>query len=200
MKRVVNILIASVGGQGGVTLSRVIALASTLVGYSVKTAETLGMSQRYGSVMSYVRIGVNTDVHSPLFGPGGADYLLGLELSETLRRLHYTASSGILIVADEYRPSYTQSVRYSSVKTSDLVNKLLSLRPGVFIVPARKLAEQAGSVRALNMIILGAFNAISGLLSPNSVERAITELLPEKAATISIRAHELGYKHAQQAR
>ncbi len=200
MRRVVNILIASVGGQGGVTLSRVIALASTLDGYSVKTAETLGMSQRYGSVMSYVRIGVNTSVHSPLFGPGEADYLLGLELSETLRRLHYTASSGIAVVADEYKPSYTQSVRYSSVKTSDLVNKLLSLRPGVFIVPARKLAEQAGSVRALNMVILGAFNAISGLLSPNSVERAITELLPEKAALMSIRAYELGYKYAQQAR
>mgnify|MGYP001773234268 CR=1 FL=1 len=73
-----NILIASVGGQGGLTLGRILAVASILQGLSVKTSETLGMAQRYGSVVGYVRIGEK--IYSPLFGPGEADYLLGLSL------------------------------------------------------------------------------------------------------------------------
>jgi len=198
MKKVVNILIASVGGQGGLTLSRVIARASVLDGFSVKTAETLGMSQRYGSVVSYVRVG--SSVKSPLFEPGEADYILGLELTETLRRLHYISEGGVVIVADEYRPSYTQSTKYSSLKTSDLVNEIRSLWLNTIVIPARKLAGEAGNTRALNMVILGAFNAISNLLNRKSIERAINEVLPSHAVLTSIRAFELGYMYIQQAR
>ncbi|MEM4775425.1 MAG: 2-oxoacid:acceptor oxidoreductase family protein, partial [Sulfolobales archaeon] len=81
MVKTVNIAIASVGGQGGLTLSRVLAVAAVLDGLSVRTGETLGMAQRYGSVVSYVRIG--TRVLSPTFSDGEGDYLLGLELLET---------------------------------------------------------------------------------------------------------------------
>lgn len=198
MRKIVNILIASVGGQGGLTLSWVIARASVLDGFSVKTAETLGMSQRYGSVMSYVRLG--DSVKSPLFEPGEADYILGLELVETLRRIHYASGSCVVIVADEYRPSYTQSIKYPALKTSDLVEKIKSLWGRTLIISARKLAERAGSVRALNMVILGVFNAVSNLLSRESVERAIREVLPEHAVSASLRAYELGFEYAQQAR
>lgn len=197
MKRVVNILIASVGGQGGLTLSRIIARAAILEGYSVKTAETLGMAQRYGSVMGLIRVG--SSVKSPLFDPGEADYILGLELTETLRRLHYVSSSGLVIVADEYKPSYTQSVTHPSLKTEDIILEIKSLWPRTIIVPARKLAEKAGSVRALNVVILGAFNAISNLLSTGSIKTAIREVLTEQAALTSIKAYELGYSYSQQA-
>lgn len=198
MERRVNILIASVGGQGGLTLSRIIAFASTLEGYSVRTAETLGMSQRYGSVMSYVRIGAS--IYSPLFDPGEADYILGLELTETLRRIHYISKHGIIIVADEYRPSYIGSTEYSSLKKQDFIAKITSLWSNTIIIPARKLAEEAGNVRALNMVVLGAFNAVSNLLSTDSIKKAIREILPEHAVSSSIKAYELGYNYAQQTR
>jgi indolepyruvate ferredoxin oxidoreductase beta subunit len=198
VRKTVNILVASVGGQGGLTLSRVIARASVLNGFSVRTAETLGMSQRYGSVVSYVRLG--DSVKSPLFEPGEADYILGLELVETLRRIHYASSNCVVIVADEYKPSYTQSTKYPALRTSDLVEKMRLVWKRTLIIPARKLAERAGSVRALNMVILGAFNAVANLLSRVSVESAIREVLSDYAIPASLRAYELGFEYAQQAR
>jgi len=63
--KIINILIASVGGQGGLTLSRTIAIAAVMKGYSVRTGESLGMAQRFGSVVSYVRIG--KEVKAPIF-------------------------------------------------------------------------------------------------------------------------------------
>jgi len=196
VKRVVNILVASVGGQGGLTLSRTIAYAATLDGYSVKTAETLGMAQRYGSVMGFIRVG--SSIKSPLFDPGEADYILGLELTETLRRLHYVSSSGLVIVADEYKPSYTQSIKHPSLKAEDIILEIKSLWPKTIIVPARRLAEKAGNIRALNMVILGAFNALSNLLSTKSIKTAIREILAEQTALISIKAYELSYSYFQQ--
>jgi indolepyruvate ferredoxin oxidoreductase beta subunit len=198
VRKTVNILVASVGGQGGLTLSRVIARASVLNGFSVRTAETLGMSQRYGSVVSYVRLG--DSVKSPLFEPGEADYILGLELVETLRRIHYASSNCVVIVADEYKPSYAQSTKYPALRTSDLVEKMRLVWKRTLIIPARKLAERAGSVRALNMVILGAFNAVANLLSRVSVESAIREVLSDYAISASLRAYELGFEYAQQAR
>ncbi|MCC6010819.1 MAG: indolepyruvate oxidoreductase subunit beta [Desulfurococcaceae archaeon] len=198
MRKTVNILVASVGGQGGLTLSRVIARASVLNGFSVRTAETLGMSQRYGSVVSYVRLG--DSVKSPLFELGEADYILGLELVETLRRIHYASSNCVVIVADEYKPSYAQSTKYPALRTSDLVEKMRLVWKRTLIIPARKLAERAGSVRALNMVILGAFNAVANLLSRVSVESAIREVLSDYAISASLRAYELGFEYAQQAR
>jgi Pyruvate/2-oxoacid:ferredoxin oxidoreductase gamma subunit len=94
-RKVVNILIASVGGQGGLTLARVLAEAAVMSGWSVRTGETLGMAQRYGSVVSYVRLGLGVEVRSPTFTPGEADYLLGLELFESLRNIHYLSENGV---------------------------------------------------------------------------------------------------------
>jgi indolepyruvate ferredoxin oxidoreductase beta subunit len=155
------------------------------------------MAQRYGSVMGFIRIGIS--VKSPLFDPGEADYILGLELTETLRRLHYISNNGLVIAADEYKPSYAQSVTHPSLKAEDIAWKIKSLWPKTIIIPARRLAEKAGSIRALNMVILGTFNALSNLLSTEGIKTAIRKVLPEQATLISIKAYELGYLYPQQA-
>lgn len=190
-----RILIASVGGQGGLTLARVIAEVAVLSGLSVRTGETLGMAQRYGSVVSYVQIG--SRVYTPKFLPGEADYLIGLELVETLRNIHYLSSRGVAIVADEYRPPYTMSFENPKATRNDLITRLKSILPSAMIIPARKIAVEAGNPRALNIVLLGAFNSIAGLFDQNVVYEAIKRVLPRKAVDTSIKAYDMGYAVAE---
>lgn len=195
---VVNVVIAAVGGQGGLTLARVLATAATLEGLNVRTGETLGMAQRYGSVVSYVRIG--TEVYSPIFSPCEADYLLGLELSETLRNVQYLKPEGVVIAADEYRPSYSMSISEPNTLRSHLVARVKSSVPRALIVPAKKIALEVGNPRAFNMVVLGVFAGVSKLLREASIESAIAEILPRRAVEPSVLAFKRGLELAQQAR
>lgn len=193
---IVNVLIASVGGQGGLTLSRILATAAIQSGLSVRTGETLGMAQRYGSVVSYVRIG--REVYSPLFGPGEANYLLGLELTETLRNLHYLSSSGVVIVADEYRASYLGSINTPGLRREELITRIRENAKRAFIIPAKKIALETGNPRALNMVILGVFIDISKIFSYDVVEEAITSVLPQRVVESSIWSFKRGIEYSRQ--
>ncbi|MEM1713665.1 MAG: indolepyruvate oxidoreductase subunit beta [Desulfurococcaceae archaeon] len=187
-----NILIASVGGQGGLTLARVLATSAVLQGLSVRTSESLGMAQRYGSVVGYIRIG--EEIYSPIFEPGEADYLLGLELNETLRNLHYVKPSGKIIVADEYRPSYEMSMASPNITRNEVISEMLSINPNLLVIPARKIALKLGNPRALNMVILGVFVGLSGIPRIEYVEKAISEILTGASAEISVVAFREGLK------
>lgn len=186
----VNILIASVGGQGGLSLARVLATSAILQGLSIRTSETLGMAQRYGSVIGYIRIG--REVYSPIFEPGDADYLLGLELNEALRNLHYIKPAGKVIVADEYRPSYAMSMASPQVTRREIISKITSINPGLIVVPARQIALEIGNPRVLNMVILGVFIGLSNILKIEHVESAISEVFAGKSAEASITAFREG--------
>jgi len=193
--RITNILIASVGGQGGLTLSRVLAVAAVLDGKSVITGETLGMAQRFGSVVSYVRIGSET--HSPLFNVGSADVILGLEMIEALRNLHYLREGGWVILADELKPPISSSLGIErNLGKDELINlirtKVRELRSNAIFIPARQLAIEAGNYRAINMVILGAFNKKFGLLTDSSIRKAISQLLPGRIGEISVKAYIAG--------
>ena len=91
-----DILIAGVGGQGVVLASRMLALAAMKAGFHVSTAETIGMSQREGSVSSHVRIG--DEISGSLIPVGQADLLLGLEPAETVRNLPFLREGGKVLV------------------------------------------------------------------------------------------------------
>jgi indolepyruvate ferredoxin oxidoreductase beta subunit len=192
---IVRILIASVGGQGGLTLARIIAEAAVVSGLSARTGETLGMAQRYGSVVSYVQVG--TEVYTPKFLPGEADYLVGLELVEALRNIHYLKESGAALVADEYRPPFTMSSERPLSTRAEILEALKTSTPRLLVVPARRLAVEAGSARALNMVMLGALNATSKLFKHSVVEEAIKRVLPPRAVEVSIKAYYSGFKYAE---
>jgi len=195
LEEAANVLIASVGGQGGLTLARILAVAATLENFKVRTGETLGMAQRYGSVVSYVRIG--REVYSPIFSPGQADYILGLELCETLRNAHYLKPGGAAIVADEYRPPYSLSFNNPGNTRDNVISELKSLVRKVQVIPARKIAVEVGNPRALNMVVLGAFIAISKVLRENAVEVAIAEVVPKRFIESSIAAFRRGIEFAR---
>ena len=193
--KVTNILITSVGGQGGLTLSRTLAIAAVLDSKSVVTGETLGMAQRFGSVVSYVRIG--DEVHSPVFNPGEADVILGLEIIEVLRNIHYLKRKGLVLSADELKPPISSSLGIAKNPRKDelmssISSEVTELGGDVIFIPARQLGMEAGSYRAMNMVILGVFNSKFNLLSDLSIEKAITQLLPGKKGDISVRAYNLG--------
>ena len=189
--RIINILIASVGGQGGLTLSRVIAVAAVTEGYSVRTGETLGMAQRFGSVVSYIRVG--KEVKAPIFGVGDADYLIGLELTETARNLQYLKEGGLAIVSDELKPPLSASLGLAKAKSKEELMNIIKTSIGdVIFVPAKDLAVKAGNVRATNMVLLGVFNEVSGIFDNNSIRAAITAILPGRRGETSVKAFELG--------
>jgi len=192
--RAYNILIASVGGQGGLTLSRIIAEAAVRTGMSVRTGETLGMAQRYGAVVSFVRVGES--VKAPIFGPGEADSLLGLEIVETLRNLHYAKPGALVIASDEYRPPISTSIAGSAPPKESLLAELRER--GTIIVPAKRIAEEAGNPRAANMALLGVFNALTNLLPDEAVEASILTVLPGRAGETSVETYRRGRKWAEQ--
>jgi indolepyruvate ferredoxin oxidoreductase beta subunit len=196
--KAVNILVASVGGQGGLTLARVIAEAAVISGMSVRTGEILGMAQRYGSVVSYIRLGEK--VLSPLFSEGEADYLLGLELFEAARNLSYLSPQGLAILADEYRPPLQASLSGKQYTKSELIAKIRSIVHNTIVVPARSIAlSSAGTPRAINMVLLGVLNAKTNLFSEDAVVKAISEVLAGRAREASISAYRAGVLYAQQA-
>jgi indolepyruvate ferredoxin oxidoreductase beta subunit len=188
-RRVVNVAIASVGGQGGLTLSRVLAVAAVYDGFSVRTGETLGMAQRFGSVVSYVRFG--DSVLSPTFSEGEADYLIGLELVEALRALRLLKPGGVALVASVVKPPVSASLRREELPAEALLEEI-SRYARTVRVPAVELALRAGNPRAVNMVMLGVFAATSGTLSDSSIRRAIAEVVPARWVESSVRAYELG--------
>jgi indolepyruvate ferredoxin oxidoreductase beta subunit len=187
-----NILIASVGGQGGVTLSRILAEAAVDAGYSVRTGETLGMAQRGGSVQSFVRIG--KEVRSPLFPRDSADVLLALEASEAVRSFGYLKKGALVLVDPEIKETITTITKKEKFPSVDDMLKALGSRGArVHVVEARKEASRLGQVRSANVYMLGVLCGTSALLPLGSVEAAIRNVLG-KRGDVAVEVFHAGLK------
>lgn len=184
----INILLVGVGGQGIITLAKIIGGVFNKYNVRVLMAETHGMSQRGGSVVVHVRVG---DVNYPLIPLGGADAILGLELVETFRYLDY-ASHRTLIITNDYmiRPGLP------NVKMPDK-NRLLDVAKNhdlnIYFIDGARLAEEAGGQISLNMVMLGALvasNIFSDTVDPGDF---IEEISSMPLSHINVKAFELGY-------
>ena len=194
--RTFNILIASVGGQGGLTLSRVIAAAAVEAGLSVRTGETLGMAQRFGSVVSYVRIGKR--VYAPTFPEGEADYMIALELIEAVRNIHMLKRGGLLVAADTLKPPVSSSIGEASNPTRrELLEKLERATATTIVVPAVEIAARTGNPRAANMVLLGVLNYMAGILPHDAIEKGIRSILRGRRGETSVQAYWLGVEYAR---
>ena len=106
----INVSLAGIGGQGSVLAAKILAEAARSKGWQVRTAETTGMAQRGGDVMSHVRMGNNgEEVFSPLPGDASDDVIIALEPGEGLRALHLLKPSGVMVVA---RSGVAPTVRF----------------------------------------------------------------------------------------
>jgi indolepyruvate ferredoxin oxidoreductase beta subunit len=184
-----DILLAGVGGQGVLSISSVIANAALADGLEVKQAEVHGMSQRGGAVESHLRISAET-IWSDLVPRGTADLILSMEPLESLRYLEWLREGGIVVTSiDPVR----NIGNYPDLP--EILAKIARI-PGSITVEAERLAREAGSARATNMVIVGA--AASRLpVSPDAVESAIRRLFGrkgEKVVDINLAAFRAGQK------
>ncbi|MEM0026212.1 MAG: indolepyruvate oxidoreductase subunit beta [Zestosphaera sp.] len=201
--RIFNILISSVGGQGGLTLSRVIALSAVISGYYVRTGETLGMAQRFGSVVSYVRVGIGREVYSPLFSFNEAHYIVCMEVLECARALKYLRDDGIIVLDKTIKPPASMSLAGKNSAFREQVIKQIIDVVGperVVVVPARDIASSLGNPRGANMVLLGVLNRISGLFDNEKIEEAISNFFEGRARELSLTAYREGYKYVNQQR
>jgi indolepyruvate ferredoxin oxidoreductase, beta subunit len=151
-----NILFAGVGGQGIVLASSLLASTCLAAGRDVKQSEVHGMAQRGGSVTSHVRFG--DAVHSPTIPAGEADFLVGFELLESVRWLDHLAPDGLPLV-NQQRIDPITVASGATTYPDDLDDKIRTHCGGAVLMDALGIAKAAGSVRAVNLAMLGALSA-----------------------------------------
>ena len=147
-----NIMIVGVGGQGSLLASKLLGRLLLTKGYDVKVSEVHGMSQRGGSVVTYVRYG--DKVYSPVIDEGEADVIVSFELLEAARWTSYLKSDGRIITNIQKinpMPVITGAMEYPAA----LVEKMRAAGICVDAVDALKLAEEAGSSKAVNLVLMG---------------------------------------------
>ncbi len=147
-----DILIAGVGGQGTILTGRIIAALAMAEGLDVKTAETHGMAQRGGSVITHVRIGEK--VYSPLIPQGDGDFLLSFEKLEALRWLPYLSPGGTVIVNTqelEPLPVLTGQIEYSTGILEEIESKAARL----IAADALSIEPVTRNARMVNTFLLG---------------------------------------------
>lgn len=175
-----SIVIAGVGGQGGLTLSRVIATAAALSGLSVKTGETLGMAQRGGSVQSYVKLG--RVIRSPMIKRKNANALIGLEPLEAVRAINYVGSDTKVVLDPDPIPTIFNLVgreKYPEIR--ELLRMIEERTKLLYIVHARRESDKLNAGKSANMILLGKLISIDPFLPPERIEEAIRIVLGGKA-------------------
>lgn len=187
-----NILIAGVGGQGSLLASRILGRVYTGKGLDVKVSEVHGMSQRGGSVVTYVRAGES--VASPLITPGEADLLIAFEELEGFRWLHYLKKSGKCVINTQ-RIAPMPVITGAAVYPEGIGGAVAKDFPDALVFNALPLAEAAGSAKAVNIVMLGAASAILGF-SDADWDGALRACVPEKFLDMNIRAFDSGKKAA----
>lgn len=192
MSAVRNILMCGVGGQGTVLASKLVAQTALDAGMTVRTAETIGMAQRGGSVVSHVRIGEGA--HSPLVPLGTADALVAFEPAEAVRCLRYLRPGrGAVVVGRRAVPPVTAALAGSAYDGSEMLAYLGACGEQVIVVDGDAVCAACGSPKVLNTALLGAA-AAAGVLgfTVQEIEATIRRTLPARFVEMNVQALALG--------
>ena len=185
-----SILLAGVGGQGTVLASKLIAQAAIDLGFPARTAETIGMAQRGGCVVSHVRIG---DSHSPLIPKGKADMIIGFEPAEAVRCLPYLKEDSVVITTKKAIKPVTASLAGSSYNGTEMIDYLIRNQKSLVVVDGDNICQACGSAKVLNIALLGAACATGKLgISAESFVSAIEQRLPQQFVAMNLKALKLG--------
>ncbi len=188
MGDVKNIMIVGVGGQGTLLASRLLGNAIIKNGYDVKVSEVHGMSQRGGSVVTYVRYG--SAVYSPVIDLGEADIIVSFELLEAARWLPYLKQGGKLITGTQQidpMPVITGAATYPT----DLVSKIIDKGVDIVAVDALTLALEAGNAKATNVVLMGVLSNYMDF-SADDWEQCVIDSVPPKFLELNKKAFSLG--------
>lgn len=183
-----NIMIVGVGGQGSLLASKLLGHLLLTRGYDVKVSEVHGMSQRGGSVVTYVRYGDH--VASPVIDEGEADFIVSFELLEAARWLPYLKTGGQIVTNTQQIDPMPVIIGAASYP-DDLVEKMKAAGANVDAMDCLSLAEEAGSSRAVNLVLMGRLSKYFGLPEEAWIE-AIDAVVPEKVRELNKKAFYLG--------
>lgn len=189
MSNVKSVMIVGVGGQGTLLASRVLGSAMLSQGVDVKVSEVHGMSQRGGSVVTYVRYG--DKVYSPIIAQGEADVLLAFEALEAARYLPWLKPEGTVVVNTQQMdpmPVVTGVAEYPK----DILGMVREQGVKVVALDALGMAEEAGSSKAVNVVLIGAMAKKLDLPKEVWID-TIKETVPSKFIDMNLKAFELGY-------
>ena len=184
-----NIMFVGVGGQGTLLASKILGRVLIEKGYDVKVSEVHGMSQRGGSVVTYVRYG--DKVYSPTVEAGEADIILAFEQLEARRRLSCLAPPGTLIVTTqtiEPMPVITGSAAYPQ----DIIPTMEATGAKIVAADALAIATECGTAKAVNIVLLGIAAKRLGLAEEDFFP-AIDALVKEKFRDVNKAAFSRGY-------
>lgn len=183
-----NIMIVGVGGQGTLLASRIIGKAVISEGYDVKISEVHGMSQRGGSVVTYVKFG--DKVYSPIIDKGEADIILAFEMLEAYRSMPFLKKGGKMIANNQQidpMPVICGNAEYPAE-----IEKKLSEKLDLTTVDALSLAEKAGNLKAVNVALIGVMAKNTDIKYEVWTD-VIKDTVPEKFLEANLKAFELGY-------
>ncbi len=183
-----NIMIVGVGGQGSLLASKLLGHLLLSEGYDVKVSEVHGMSQRGGSVVTYVRFGEK--VYSPIIDRGEADFIVSFEKLEAARYLEYLKENGRIVVNTQEidpMPVITGAMQYPE----NLIEKLEGLGAQMDAMDCLSLAEEAGSAKAVNIVLLGRLSRYFDI-PVEKWQKAIDECVPPKFTELNHKAFLLG--------
>ena len=193
MNTELNIVLAGVGGQGTLVAGKVLGTVAGKKGLDFKVSEVHGMSQRGGSVITYVRMG--SKVYSPVIENKMADFILGFEELEALRWISLLKNTGKIIMNNQKilpvtvisgAAEYPENIKEKIIRTG--VDK-----SNLFILPAYKMAMEAGNVKSVNMVMIGAMSNFTDIEEDIWID-SIKEVLPGKLHKINIDAFNEGKK------
>ena len=183
-----NVMIVGVGGQGSLLASKLLGRLLLSEGLDVKVSEVHGMSQRGGSVVTYVRYGEH--VYSPVIDEEGADFIVSFELLEAARWLPYLKKDGVIVTNTQQidpMPVITGNATYPE----DLVKKMKETGARVDALNCLELAEKAGSAKAVNLVLMGRLSHYFDL-EDEKWQKAIEESVPPRFLEMNRKAFELG--------
>ena len=183
-----NVMIVGVGGQGSLLASKLLGRLLLDAGYDVKVSEVHGMSQRGGSVVTYVRYG--DKVYSPVIDEGQADYIVSFELLEAARWLSYLKEGGQIVTNIQQidpMPVITGAAQYPE----NLVEKMQATGAKVDAIDYVKLAQEAGSVKAVNIVLMGRLSHYFDMPEEAWI-KAMEAIVPAKFLEMNKKAFELG--------
>jgi indolepyruvate ferredoxin oxidoreductase beta subunit len=184
-------MIVGVGGQGSLLASKLLGHVLVEAGFDAKVSEVHGMSQRGGSVVTYVKYG--DKVYSPIIDLGEADYLIAFEQMEAARWLPCLRQGGKLILNTQQ--VYPMPVITGAAKYPADIPGALAKQAGVLALDALTLAQEAGSPKAVNIVLMGVLSAIMDI-PEEKWQEALAAVVPERFLALNKKAFALGREYA----